>query len=355
MNLSVCYFGIYNPDYSRNRILIKGLRQNGVNVLECNSRLLGVSKYFDLAKKHWKIRKQYDVMIVGFPGFQAMIFARFLTRKPLVFDGAVSIYEAAVVDIKKTKPRSIKALYYWLIDFMALHFADVILCGTLSHIEYAARKFFVPKGKFRRLIIGASEDIFYPVVKNGKKRDYFLVTFFGTFIPLHGIEHIVEAAKILENTNIHFVIIGGGQTKRKMLGMKKDLNLRKVTFMDALPQQSLRKEIGRADVCLGVFSTSPQAQKAIPNKIYECAAMRKAIITADTPAIWEVFTNEDLMLVKPGNAEELARAIMTLKRDMQRRRFLANNAYSKFKKYATSDILGKELRDMIIYVRNKRL
>ncbi len=34
--MTVLYFGIYNPNYSRNRVLIKGLRENSIEVLECN-------------------------------------------------------------------------------------------------------------------------------------------------------------------------------------------------------------------------------------------------------------------------------------------------------------------------------
>jgi len=79
--MTICYFGIYDPNYSRNRILIKGLRQNNIEVIECNSRLHGIAKYIELAKKHFKIRKKYDLMIIGFPGYQAVILAKFLTKK----------------------------------------------------------------------------------------------------------------------------------------------------------------------------------------------------------------------------------------------------------------------------------
>jgi len=34
--MTICYFGDYNSNYSRNRVIIKGLKENGVNVLECN-------------------------------------------------------------------------------------------------------------------------------------------------------------------------------------------------------------------------------------------------------------------------------------------------------------------------------
>ena len=39
-NLRVCYFGTYRAEYSRNRIMMEGLRKNGVEVIECHENLL---------------------------------------------------------------------------------------------------------------------------------------------------------------------------------------------------------------------------------------------------------------------------------------------------------------------------
>ena len=32
--MRVLYFGLYDPDYARNRVLISGLKKNGVDVIE---------------------------------------------------------------------------------------------------------------------------------------------------------------------------------------------------------------------------------------------------------------------------------------------------------------------------------
>ena len=34
--LRACFFGTYDSDYPGNRVLIEGLRRNGVNVIECH-------------------------------------------------------------------------------------------------------------------------------------------------------------------------------------------------------------------------------------------------------------------------------------------------------------------------------
>lgn len=354
MKLTVCYFGDYNSAHCRNRILLEGLRGNGVTVIECKTKLRHIFKYWDLIKKHWEIRKKYDVMIVGTPGNQPMILARFLTRKPIIFDAIVSLYEAAVLDSKSVKPKSVRAVYYWLLDFIALHFADIVLCATYNHIEYVSKEFHIARQKFRRVLVGSSDDIFYPVTAAKKSSDFTLI-FFGSFIPLHGVEYIIKAAKILEGQGVRFLMIGNGQTKKGAQETCKVLGIKNVIFVDGMRQPALNQEIARSDVCLGIFSGSPQAQKAIPNKVYDCAATKTPIVTADAPGMRELFTDQDIMLVEPGDSDALANAILLLKEDGEKRNSLANNAYDKFIKYATINILGKELKDIIMHVRDKRL
>ena len=79
--MRVCYFGNYKKAYSRNQILIKGLKLNKVDVIECNSRKTGLLKYIDLFIQHNKIRNNYDVMIIGFPGYQSVFLARLISNK----------------------------------------------------------------------------------------------------------------------------------------------------------------------------------------------------------------------------------------------------------------------------------
>jgi hypothetical protein len=46
--MTILYFGNYNPNYSRNRVLIRGLRENGVKVVECNVKRSGFLSLFFL-------------------------------------------------------------------------------------------------------------------------------------------------------------------------------------------------------------------------------------------------------------------------------------------------------------------
>jgi glycosyltransferase involved in cell wall biosynthesis len=228
--------------------------------------------------------------------------------------------------------------------------ADIILFDTNQHIKYATEEFGVRKEKFRRIFVGAEDTIFFPF--NYKKHDrIFLVEFHGTYIPLQGIEFIVRTAKeIEEHKDIRFVLIGSGQEKKRILELVRSLDVKNIEFLDFLSKKELTEKIAEADICLGIFGKTQKTQRVIPNKLYECAAMKKPIITADTPAIRELFDDRDLMLVKPADSEALADGILILKNNLKLREELAQNCFNKFLKSASPKVLGEELKKIIISI-----
>ena len=345
--ITVLYFGMYDPEYSRNRVLIDGLRQNGVEVIECRDDSPGLKKFLILFLKHWKLRKDYDVMIVGFLGHIIVPFAKIITRKPIIFDAFVSLYDSNVFDRQVIKPNSLKAFYYWFLDWISMRLADIILFDTNQHIKYATEEFGVRKEKLIRILVGAQDKIFYPrnIIKSDSN---FLVGFYGTYIPLQGVEFIVEAAKEVESyKDIKFMLIGSGQEKQIILKLAQDLKIKNIDFVDFLPQNKLAFEIVKADVCLGIFGKTEKTQRVIPNKVYQCAAMKKPIITADTPAMRELFDDKDLMMIRAANPKALADAILILKNNHEQREELAKNCFNKFIKYATPKVLGRELKKIL--------
>lgn len=338
----VCFFGIYDPEYSRNRVLMSGLRQNEVVVIECRSEKKGFLKYFDLIKKHWKIRKEYNVLFVAFPGFQTMILARFLTSKKIIFDSFAPIYESQVLDRKKISTRSLRAKYYWLLDWLSLKLADKVLLDTSEHIKFVVDEFGISENKFERIFVGTDSLIFYPIKKELSKSE-FIVHFHGSNISLQGIEIVLESARILEKEkDIQFNIIGSSIKKQY-----EDQNFKNVNFIKNVFYKNLVDYINQAHVCLGIFGDTEKTQRVIPNKVYECVACAKPVITADTFAIRELFDESSLCLASTASPKALVEAILELKNNLELREKLAKNGYNRFTENAKPKILAGELIKII--------
>ncbi len=343
MNIkTVCYFGIYDPGYNRNRVLMEGLKANGVSVIECNSRRLGIGKYFDLIRKHWRVRGRYDCIIVGFPGYQAAILARFLTAKPVIFDAFFSIYDSKVDDRKVLRKNSLKARYYKLLDRLSCNLADRVLLDTEANIDYFVKDLGIPRKKFVKVLVGADPGMFYP--RQGEKREKFLLHFHGHFIPLQGAEYIIRAAHLLKDRPVRFQVIGTGQEYQRVRGLSATLGLNNINWLDNVPYGQLPGYMAGADACLGIFGNTGKARRVIPNKIYEAAAMRKPVISGDSPAIREIFTDrEDILLCKMADPEDLAAKIVQLMNDDGLREHVAQGGYETFQEHATPTLIARNL------------
>lgn len=336
----ICYFGIYKSGYSRNKIIIKGLKQNGIKVIECGTDKQGVAKYFDLISKHWKIRNQYDLIIVGFPGQQSMILAKLLTGKKIIFDAFTSLYDSLVFDRKIVRSKSLKAAYYWLLDWLSCCLADKILLDTNEQIKYFVKTFKINKEKFIRIFVGSDDEYMKPE-QGIRDRDYFLVHFHGSFIPLQGVECIIKAAKVLENKNIKFRIIG-----TKIKEKYKNIKLKNIQFLDDVPYERLGKFLSEADAALGIFGNTDKAKRVIPNKAYEALAAKSAIITSDTAAIRELLADkENVLLCKIADSQDLAKKILELKNNNELKNKIAQNGYILFKE----KLIPKKIVKQLIY------
>ncbi len=340
--MTVCYFGFYKPDYSRNRIFISGLRKNGVKVIECGTAKTGVAKYFDLIKKHWQIRKQYDLMIVGFPGQQCVILASLLTRKKIVFNALVSLYDSLVFDRKQITKKSWKAKYFWFLDWLSCKFADKIVLDTYEHINYFVKEFRIDKKKFIRVLVGSDDEVIKPTEAE-KKDQTFTVHFHGSYIPLQGVEYILGAAKVLKDKGVNFNIVG---SKIKNLFGDGHKEYQNINFIPNVPYDDLKKYMGLADVCLGIFGETPKSRRVIANKVYEALAVGQALITSESPATRELFTDKsDVLLCKVANSEDLADKILMLKNDQNLRDKIAKEGYNLFVNNLVPTMLMKQFLD----------
>jgi len=177
------------------------------------------------------------------------------------------------------------------------------------------------------------------------KSPYFLITFWGNFITLQGIEYIIKAAKILEKySDIKFIVIGDGQTKGDIIKLADNLKVKNVEFVGRIRVEELPRYIKEADICLGIFGNTDKAKRVIPNKVYEAIAMAKPVISGDSSAIRELFTNrENILLCKMADAQDLADKILELKNSSELREKIARKGYELFRKYAIPEVVVRNI------------
>lgn len=311
-------FGHHDQQAQRHWSMSKRLREDGHSIIECHTNKKGfLGKYWSLLRQYIPLRSKIETVLVTFPGQYLMPLAWLLTRYPrkkLVLDAFVSVWDSLVNDRKKYKRYNPMAWFLYYVDYISCHLADEVLLDTEAHRQFFIKTFKLTPKKVRVVYLGTREDIFYPR-KNLPKNNTFEILFFGTYIPLQGVEHIVAAAGILEPIapDVHFTLLGSGQTRADIEQLIRQKNIRNITLENRIPMKELANRIRQCNVCLGIFGTSGKAGRVIPHKVYDAVACDVPVITADTPAIAEKFTDGKEVYVCPaGDAAALAQKIIQL-------------------------------------------
>jgi len=344
--MKVCFFGSYKQE-GYNSTLKKILELQGVEVIECNAEIKGISSflisYLKLLIKHMKVN--YDIMIVPWRAVVTLPLAKIITRKPIVFFPFVSIFQTLVEDRKLIKEGSLTAKFLRFVDKTACKMSNMIILDTNENIDYFCNEFNLSKNKFRRLFVTVDEKTFFPLPIK-KRNEIFNILFVGTFIPLHGINVIIESAKILSNKkDIIFTLIGNGQTRPQIEKMVNDYGLKNVKFVNSVKPEILPKFLRESDLCLGIFNGSKKAQSVIPLKILVTLASQKPLLTANSPSIGEAGLEnmKNCILVKPECASELSKTILLLKENPKLLEQITRDGYELFIKKMSMEETGKVL------------
>ena len=381
--MKLCFLGAYDPEYPRNIVIKKGLRRNSIEFSECG--LLPKYKFFlrypILLSRYLYPYSKHDFFFV--PEFcqKDVPLARFislLTSKRVIFDPLASRFETKIIDWKRKPLDSWQARWNLKIDNWAFKLSDLVLADTQAHKDYYCRMYGLPQEKVAVLPVGFDDDIFKPsvvrlphYVRNDNsqvvrlprhyvprndiqvvpdKEERFTVLFYGSFLPLHGVDVILQAAKKVykKEPSIQFKIIGSGQTLPKVKSLAGELGLNNVHFEDWLPQGKLPERITLSDICLGIFGETEKARRVVPHKIFQSMGMRKPVITSRTPAVEEFFSHkENIFLISEPKPDLLSQAIFELKRDKVLRDKIAENGYQLVRQKYSPEAIGRTFADII--------
>jgi len=371
--MRVISFGIYSlrPEYPRHRNLVSALEANGIEVVECHYsmaasfkerlesagtlsgrvkyglRLLG--SYFSLAVKFLKAPAA-DAVLVGYPGYFHVRFVRLLqlvkNRKAvLVYDIFFSLYNAVVSDRKMLNQNSVAARLIHAIEGDACRAADICLIDTAAHQDYIAAEFNISRKKIHRVFVGPTFAVSVIERTQNSAGELFKVLFVGTYIPLHGIGTILGAAEKLKlDQGILFTLVGTGQLREEMEGRARDAGLSNVRFVDWIDHRDMPDALQSCDLALGVFGTTEKAARVIPIKVFDICAAEVPFVTADTPAIREVFIHvENAFVIPAGDADALADAIVLLKDNQELRERIAKGGHELACTTFSIEEIGREL------------
>jgi len=310
--VKVLYFGTYDREHPRNVNAIAALRAAGVEVAERRAEVRhgGARGMLSVLRAETRllapVRRDFDAVIVGYPGhFDVPRARRIAGRVPLVFDAVLSLEDELVAVRRRFRPRSTAATVLRAVDSRALRLPDAVVCATEAEAAYLRS---LGAQVTEAIFLGADEEVY---------RETWAPAYpFAAVHVLDGSAETVRAAAELASTPVRY--------------------------------EDPPRDDGLTYAHAGVVVAGVGESRAIAAGVFNALATGAPVVTADTAAARELLEHRvSALLVPPGDAAALARAIDELARDEGLRRRIAARGSEMFHERAGRAVRGARWRALL--------
>lgn len=337
--------------YPRTRSLRQGLEAAGMEVSECRVPGLGQKKQSILRQPWrwpyawWQQQEQRATLlqeleakvatvrphavVVPYPGHDLVSAIKERVAAPVAFDMFLSAYDTVVEDRQLVRPGSLIANYLQRLDTKACAAADLVVLDTPENASYVQALTGLPADHFTWLPVH-DPDAPQQVAAWQAPRDGALqLLFFGTGVPLHGLQALIAAVAQVEHVKL--TLVGGTEHDRRMA--KLMLGNRVVIEPQFVDRNRLRQLLAACHLVAGVFGDSNKTQRVVPFKLVHALAAGRPVITADTPAVARWLDGSGVVFsCEAGDPDALAKLLQELAADPMRvanAAALARTAYER--------------------------
>ncbi len=350
---TVLFWGRFGPEYSRNRVYISLFKELGWDV-----RLFMVKYCCAFGDGEWRLRGDKSVKpdLVWVPVCRqrdAAAATRWAHKRgiPVVFDPMISYWDKKVLEQGKWRAEEGRAKRLLAWETKLFNGVDRLLCDTSCHADFFHAHMGVPREKLRVLFTGTDETVFKPADRPEDDPPHdpkapLRILYHGAYLPLHGTEYIVEAARRTQGLNIHWDFLGWGAYKAATEEKAKGIS--NITFLERVPYVEVPRVIRTADIVLGVFGTTEKASRVIGNKVYEAMACCRPVINEfctgyppeakDCPAI---------TFVPPGDPQAIVDAVLPWIDRRDELFALRKTARDFFERHLSMAVIKQQLADIL--------
>jgi glycosyltransferase involved in cell wall biosynthesis len=271
------------------------------------------SSFYSLFKS-----KPTDVIICNSPplflGITGYLGAK-LKRAKFVFNVA-DIWPESAVELGILKNKAFIQLARWLELFLYKK-AWKIAAATEGIRDYMIQHGKAPSDVFL-LPNGVNTDVFKPLPKNEELlRELGLAgkvvfTYAGTMGYAQGLDSVLRAAALIkdEYPNAHFLFVGDGQEREKLIKLKEELRLDNVTFYGSVPVSKMPDIFSISDYSIVSLRNIDLFKGARPSKIFPAIATGTPVLYCGVGESAEILKTHNCGRVAPPEHPEGIAAVI---------------------------------------------
>lgn len=284
----------------------------------------------------------------------ADIFIARLMNKKIIVDFYISIYDTIVNDKKEVESSSLRARYLMLKDRILMRFATHIFFLNNAERDYyttvVGRELSGAKCIINPLCIDPKPTAIRGF-GNGVKQK-LTICWWGTYLPLHGLDKIIHSMKFLEDEPVELVIIGNSEEKSlpyqalvDKLGMQDIVTIRNdMSFSDGKLSEFLRHN---CDLALGNFGDSKKAKTVLVNKVVDSIAMGIPCLTMETEGATQFMQDNIHVFYVANSPVEIAEKVKSIIRNKNYLNQISENLKEVYDAYFSQDAFRSRINAVI--------
>lgn len=194
----------------------------------------------------------------------------------------------------------------------------------------------VPENKIDVVINGANLELFQP-----RERDEALASslqiggqtvigYLGTLGLAHGLENVIEVARLMKDESVIFLFVGEGALKARLQDMVEQWQLRNVRFVARQRKEDMPGYWSVCDIALVHLRNDSVFASVIPSKIFEAMAVGLPVLYVGPRGQGSGIVDQHKagLTVPAADPEAFSQALLRLHRDRELRKALAFNSRS---------------------------
>jgi len=357
------------PEYPRARSLLSALRHSGNDVVEYRAELpYGGHRKRAAVRQPWlwpamavqlrRARRQFRealareiercrpaAVLVPYPGHAVVPWVRQVFDGPLVLDLFLSAYDTTVVDRNLFAEGSLAARMLLRLDQRACAAADLILLDTATHARHVAGLVGCDAARFSWLPVSDPDaPALAPSYRPPRPGERLEVLFFGTGVPLHGLEHLLSG--IGQVANVRLTLIGGTAAERELAARMPTDRIRLLPAF--VPRSRIDRELARCHLVAGVFGDGGKTQRVIPFKVVHGLAFGRPVLTAKSPPVSDLLEPpRDCAVCPAADAAAIAASLAHLAGDPGLLVAMARQARLTYDAVFSTDAVARQLQSLL--------
>lgn len=340
-------------------------QQNEVSVWRChvsehyNANFIGrLWAYFSFVfSSIWaglfRTKGKFDVILVTSPplfvGITAYVLSK-IKRVPFIFE-VRDLWPESAIDTGVLKSNLLIKLAY---KFERFIYKKASLINTLT--PAFRQKLIVDKKVNKDKVIfipnaadfSLSDELLTSFdIKKFREQNGFENKFVITYVGAHGVanhlQQILEIGKLLEDTNVLFLLIGQGMEKNKLMQLAKSMKCVNVRFIDPVPKKEVFKYILASEMGTSVLKKVDTFKTIYSNKTFDYMSCKKPILMAIDGVSRELVEAADAgVFVEPENPKDFASKVRFYLGNKELLKKQGENGYLYSKKHFDREVLSKK-------------